>query len=330
MPPEHLDTERLRLRRWTDADRAPFAEMNADAAVMEFFPAPLDRAGSDAMVDRIQATFEREGWGLWATEERSTGAFLGFVGLNPVPPELPPAPAVEIGWRLCRAGWGRGLATEAAREVLRDAFERVGLDAIVSFTSEINVRSRGVMRAIGLWHDANGTFENERVPEGPLRTHLLHRLDALTWRCQQLPGLRNAAAKDRAFLESLHRDAYHELHVATWGTSDEARFAHHEGAIWRQGGISIVEDDGRPVGMLQLWCGKRRLVVQEIQITSESQNHGLGARLLNDVAGVAHAAGVDVVLSTGVQNLGAARLYERLGFAEVGVDETHRHMRWAC
>jgi len=328
--PENLDTRRLRLRRWRAADRAPFAALNADPEVMEFFPASLSRAESDAMIERIEATFDREGRGLWAVEERASRAFLGFVGLNPVPKELPPAPGVEIGWRLGRAAWGRGIATEAAREVLRDAFERCGLDSVVSFTSASNSRSRSVMRSIGLWHEPDAGFDHPRVDEGPLRAHVLYRLDAVTWRCQQLPTLRPSRASDRPFLERLHRDAYKDLHVATWGSFDEERFARHESTAWEQAGISVVEERGRAVGMLQLWCGEPGLVVQEIQVRPEHQNRGLGARLLNDVAGVAHAAGVDVVTSTGLQNHGATRLYERLGFVEVRVDETHRHMRWRC
>ncbi len=61
-----LRTERLTLRRWRPEDRAPLAAMNADPAVMEHFPAPLTAAQSDALIDQIEAGFDRLGYGLWA------------------------------------------------------------------------------------------------------------------------------------------------------------------------------------------------------------------------------------------------------------------------
>src|SRR3712207_803555 len=110
-----LETDRLTLRRWRESDRTPFAALNADPVVMEHFPGTMTRAESDAFVDRIEAHFDEHGFGLWGVEDRAGGTFLGFVGLKRVPPELPPAPGVEIGWRLAAHAWGRGYATEAAR-----------------------------------------------------------------------------------------------------------------------------------------------------------------------------------------------------------------------
>jgi RimJ/RimL family protein N-acetyltransferase len=57
-----IETERLRLRQWTESDREPFARLNADPRVMEFFPSILDRAASDAMVDRLQTKIIKKGW----------------------------------------------------------------------------------------------------------------------------------------------------------------------------------------------------------------------------------------------------------------------------
>ena len=89
-------TERLLLRQWREDDREPFAALNADPAVMEHFPAPLDRAESDAFIDRIAPQLEQRGWGLWAVEVRETGAFVGFTGLaiprfEASPPQARPA-----------------------------------------------------------------------------------------------------------------------------------------------------------------------------------------------------------------------------------------------
>ena len=175
--PTELRTERLLLRRWRPSDRAPFAEMNADPAVMEFFVRPVSRDESDDLVDRIEATFDREGYGLWAVEVLDDGRFAGFVGLWPTPPELPFSPAVEVGWRLAQHAWGRGLATEGARAALADGWERLGLDEVVSMTSVINVRSQRVMQKLGMTRDPADDFEMPSVPEGnPLRDHVLYRL----------------------------------------------------------------------------------------------------------------------------------------------------------
>ncbi len=175
-PPLAFDTERLRLRPWRASDAAPFATLNADPEVMAFFPAMLRRAESDAMLSRLQAQIMARGWGFWAAERRDTGEFIGFVGLQVPLAPLPFSPCVEIGWRLARAHWGKGYATEAARAALRVGFERLALREIVSFTAVVNLRSRAVMERLGMQAAAE-TFEHPSVPEGsPLRTHCLYRL----------------------------------------------------------------------------------------------------------------------------------------------------------
>jgi RimJ/RimL family protein N-acetyltransferase len=172
-----LRTARLLLRGWRDSDLAPFAALNADPEVMEHFPSTLSRAQSDGLADRIVAGIERHGWGLWAVELNSTGAFTGFVGLNPVPFEAPFTPAVEIGWRLARPYWGSGLATEAARPVLAHAFGPLGLEELVSFTSTTNLRSQRVMQKLGMRHDPADDFDHPSMPEGHrLRRHVLYRI----------------------------------------------------------------------------------------------------------------------------------------------------------
>lgn len=175
--PRSLATDRLALRRWRDADREPFAALNADPAVMEYFVAPLSRAESDAFVDRIEASFADRGLGLWAVEEAASGRFAGFVGLWPADFEAAFTPAVEVGWRLARWSWGRGFATEAARASLADGFGRLGVAEIVSFTSVLNGRSQRVMRALGMTRDPAEDFDHPRVPEGHrIRRHVLYRL----------------------------------------------------------------------------------------------------------------------------------------------------------
>jgi RimJ/RimL family protein N-acetyltransferase len=172
-----METDRLLLRQWRAEDREPFATMNADPVVMRYFPAPLDRAASDAFADRNEAGIAERGWGLWAVELRSTGAFAGFVGLQPAPPTLPCAPAIEIGWRLAAAQHGSGYATEAARAVRDHAFEVLGLDGLVSFTTEANRPSRRVMEKLGMTRDPAEDFDHPGVdPSWPGRRHVLYRL----------------------------------------------------------------------------------------------------------------------------------------------------------
>jgi RimJ/RimL family protein N-acetyltransferase len=183
MPAEpELRTSRLILRRWRDTDRAPFAALNADPAVMEHFPAPLTREQSDDLVDRIEVGFEERGWGLWAVEIPGTEAFAGFVGLNPATFDAPFTPAVEVGWRLAREQWGNGYATEGARAALAFGFDAIALDEIVSFTTHANTPSRRVMERIGMRRDPADDFDNPNVPEGnPLRRHVLYRLERARW-----------------------------------------------------------------------------------------------------------------------------------------------------
>jgi len=176
-----LETPRLWLRQWREADRVPFAALNADPEVMSCFPSTLTRAASDAMLDRCRDAIAARGWGLWALERKAGGDFIGFVGLSVPGADLPFSPCVEIGWRLARAAWDQGYATEAAREALRVGFTQLGLDEIVSFTAIGNARSRAVMVRLGMTGDPH-TFEHPAIAPGhPLREHCLYRLRRADW-----------------------------------------------------------------------------------------------------------------------------------------------------
>jgi RimJ/RimL family protein N-acetyltransferase len=175
-----IETERLLLRGWRDEDREPFARMNADPRVMEFFPAALTPEETAAMMERVRAHFARHGFGWWAAEMKETGAFIGFIGLAVPYFEAHFTPCVEIGWRLAAEHWGRGLATEGARAMLRYGFDELGLREIVSFTTVGNVRSRRVMEKLGMTHDPANDFDHPRIAEGhPLRRHVLYQLTAI-------------------------------------------------------------------------------------------------------------------------------------------------------
>ncbi|HYN67210.1 MAG TPA: GNAT family N-acetyltransferase [Ornithinibacter sp.] len=170
-------TDRLLLRGWRDGDRGAWAAMNADPEVMRYFPAPLTREQSDAMLDRMNITLEEQGWGLWALERLDTGELIGFTGLAVPGHDLPFLPCVEVGWRLAHSAWGRGFATEAALEALRVGFDEVGLEEVVSFTAAVNMPSRAVMERLGMARDPADDFEHPAIPPGhPLRPHVLHRI----------------------------------------------------------------------------------------------------------------------------------------------------------
>jgi RimJ/RimL family protein N-acetyltransferase len=170
-------TQRLLLRRWREEDREPFAALNADPVVMEHFPARLSRAESDAFLHRIAEQLDQRGWGLWALEVRATGRFIGFTGLAVPRFQARFTPAVEVGWRLARAAWGFGYASEAARAAVAAGFAEVGLDEIVSFTAVGNARSRAVMERIGMTHHPADDFDHPALPQGHrLRRHVLYRL----------------------------------------------------------------------------------------------------------------------------------------------------------
>jgi RimJ/RimL family protein N-acetyltransferase len=170
---DRLVTERLIMRRWQDSDRAPFADLNADPEAMRWFPATLDRAASDAMIDSIETRFERQGYGFWALEVAATGMFIGFTGLNPLPAGVPGAGGLEVGWRLARHAWHRGYATEAGRAALGVAFDGLCVPGIWSLTAVLNAPSRAVMRRLGLTETAR--FEHPRIPAGdPLRPQVAY------------------------------------------------------------------------------------------------------------------------------------------------------------
>jgi len=172
--PREIRTERLLLRRWVQSDRAPFADLNADVRVMEHFPTVLTRAESDSIIERIEAHFERHGFGLWAVEVVDQAPFIGFVGLAVPPFEAHFTPCVEVGWRLAAQFWGRGYATEAARACVSFAFDQARLNEIVSMAVPENIRSTNVMERLGMTHNPADDFDHPMLPNR--RRHVLYRL----------------------------------------------------------------------------------------------------------------------------------------------------------
>jgi RimJ/RimL family protein N-acetyltransferase len=172
-----LQTDRLALRGWRESDLGPWAAMNADPEVREFFPDVLTREQSEASAAAFQADLVERGWGWWAVEIAATGEFIGFAGLDPVEDDLP-FTGVEAGWRLARHAWGHGYATEAGRAVVDFGFETLGLPEILAQTTATNLRSQAVMRRLGMTHDPAGDHDDPSMPDGPSRRSVVYRLKA--------------------------------------------------------------------------------------------------------------------------------------------------------
>ena len=173
-----LRTERIVLRMWRERDLDAFASLNADPEVMRWLGGPQTRAASDSLAERFRSTTDP--FSFWALELPGEADFIGFTGLQIPRFEAAFTPCVEVGWRLARPYWGRGYATEAARESLRFGFEEQALDEIVSFTVVDNHRSRRVMERLGMREDVE--FDHPVLPRGhPLERHVLYRLSRSDW-----------------------------------------------------------------------------------------------------------------------------------------------------
>ena len=174
-----IETPRLILRRWREEDFEPFVAMCADSEVMTWLGGALDRADARAYMVRAVDTFERIGMGRLAITRRDDGAFLGICGLMPGHEALVPllSPFVDLSWSLCREAWGCGYATEAARGVILDGFERLGLSEITAMTAPANLRSQAVMGRLGMTADPACDFDHPLMEvDDPLRRHLVYRL----------------------------------------------------------------------------------------------------------------------------------------------------------
>jgi len=170
-----IRTARLLLRDWRDADRDPFAAINADPRVTEFLP-PQDRAESDAAIDRQMALSAAGEPCFWAAEQTSDGALIGFIGVKPIT-FAAAFSGYEVGWRLGRSFWGQGFASEGARAALDHAFVGLGLREVFAITVPANLRSQAVMQRIGMERVEGGDFDHPALAEGdPLRRHVHYRI----------------------------------------------------------------------------------------------------------------------------------------------------------
>lgn len=172
-----IETKRLILREWRVEDLEPFAQLNADPLVREYFLGILTRQESDALVKLMSDHIHNNGWGFWSASLAETNEFIGMIGLANVDFMAHFTPAVEIGWRLAHSHWGKGYATEGALACLHYGFKTLKLPEIVAFTASQNQRSMAVMERIGMQRNVDDDFDHPKLPEGhPLRKHALYRI----------------------------------------------------------------------------------------------------------------------------------------------------------
>lgn len=196
--PTQTETKRLILRQWKRSDFEPFAAMSNDPRVMEFFPKMLTRQESDNLIGIFQNRIEKQGFGFWALELKTTGEFIGFTGLSKPIFKTHFTPCVEIGWRLAFEHWGKGYATEAALESLRYGFEELALAEIVAFTAVNNVRSRHVMEKLHMTYNPKDDFNHPSLPDDhPLRAHVLYRLKQEDYFSSSLTKVPSPRRQDR-------------------------------------------------------------------------------------------------------------------------------------
>jgi RimJ/RimL family protein N-acetyltransferase len=177
MTKTHIETDRLVLREWKEDDKKPFARINGDPMIMEFFPRRLTEDDSDRLVDRFQQHFEKHGFGFYAAELKKTGEFMGFAGLQNVEMDVPFKGAVEIAWRLDYEYWGKGYGTEAAEAVLDHAFTKLKLKEIVAYAVYDNSRALKLMEKLGMTRDSKGDFNYPNLPKDhPLGQFVLYRI----------------------------------------------------------------------------------------------------------------------------------------------------------
>ncbi|ODT85476.1 GNAT family N-acetyltransferase [Phenylobacterium sp. SCN 70-31] len=168
-----IETPRLILRAWREADRPAFAAINGDPRVGDWLGGAIDRAASDAVMDRLQAQIDADGFGFWAAERREDGRLVGMIGLRRQD-AAPPGPCLELGWRLSPDAQGAGLATEGAKAALDWGFSNHDAPEILAWTAQTNVRSQAVMRRIGMLPDMTRDFDHPTLAaDHPLRRHVV-------------------------------------------------------------------------------------------------------------------------------------------------------------
>jgi RimJ/RimL family protein N-acetyltransferase len=171
-----IETPRLLLRGWTDADARAWAGMNGDPRVMEYFVSTTPVHESLEAAERLSHELDARGYGWFIMERKDRPGFAGVLAICDIHWETPFMPRREIGWRLPVESWGQGFASEGAAALLDYARDTLQWDEVVAFTAVLNERSQRVMRRIGMTHDPADDFLHPRVPPGHrIQPHVLYR-----------------------------------------------------------------------------------------------------------------------------------------------------------
>jgi len=162
-----IETERLLLRDWTEADIAPFIRHTNTPAVMRWLGGVQPEAEAEkAIRDRLMRWQAERGFTFWAVERKADGELLGFCGLKVADQAGAPVEGVhEVGWRLREDAWGKGYAKEAAIASLAYAFEVLGAPRVVALTCIQNEGSWGLMERLGMTRRPEDDYDDARFPE---------------------------------------------------------------------------------------------------------------------------------------------------------------------
>lgn len=172
-----IETERLILREWRDADVDPFHAMCSDPRVMATLGPLMTRDETVALIRRCEDRQAANGHCFWAVERKADAALIGWCGVIVGNPNLPIAGEIEIGWRIAADEWGKGYAREAAQATLDWVWEKLAVDHVVAITSVGNTRSRGLMERLGMAYLPDGDFDHPNVPaDSPLVRHVTYRI----------------------------------------------------------------------------------------------------------------------------------------------------------
>ncbi len=177
-----LETQRLILRSWQEADIDPFHAICSDPVVMEHLGEPMTREQVAATVERMQRLQSKDGHCFWAMERKEDGQLIGWCGIIRAVDDTPIAGKAEAGWRMTPSAWGKGLVTEAAAASVQWVFDNRDDDAVWAITTTENRASRAVMERLGMEYLPDLDFDHPSVPmDSPLLRHVTYRIERAMW-----------------------------------------------------------------------------------------------------------------------------------------------------
>ena len=170
-----LETERLRLRSWTEADVEPFLRHTNTPGVMRWLGGVRDPAlVRDMLLTRLPGWEAERGFTFWAVERKADGELLGFCGIKLTDdPDTKIVGVHEIGWRLREDVWGQGYAREAASASLAFAFSHTGAEQVVALTVDGNAPSWGLMERLGMTRRPELDYVGPDWAEGPVIVYMI-------------------------------------------------------------------------------------------------------------------------------------------------------------